>query len=214
MTVTNEIKKLENAFDRINEHFFEGKLHRPVIHFYPDRSRKAMGWMTVNKVWQDGETTEREINISANYADSNEMVYTTLMHEMVHLYCIENNIQDCSNNNYYHNRNFKKYGEKLGFVFDTKPSMYGWIEKTISEETRNFIATLEPIIVKYNTPKTLATKEQIEAEGNEEGNEEDPPKRKGSYKHVCPVCGAIARTTKNTVHLMCADCMVKMEVVD
>lgn len=210
MTVTNEIKKLENAFDRINEHFFEGKLHRPVIHFYPDRSKKAMGWMTIGKIWVDGQTAEREINISANYADSDEMVYTTLMHEMVHLYCIENNIKDTSNNNFYHNKNFKKIGEKLGLVFETKPETYGWIEKTINDETRNFIKTLEPIIVKVETSKALA---KVEEEDEEEENN-DPPKRKGSYKHVCPVCGAIARTTKNTVHLMCADCMVKMEIED
>lgn len=213
MTVTKEIEKLERAFDRINEHYYQNQLPKVVIHYYPDRSKKAYGWITINKTWTDGKESTHEINISANFADRSKYeVYATLMHEMVHLYCMENGIQDCSNNGYYHNQNFKMVGEAHGLKLE-KMGAYGWTTTTLNEEAKQFISSFDEIETIYKVPvKKIEITGTIG--GSDENGTEEKPKRKSSYKHVCPVCGAIARTSKADVHLVCGDCMEKMVIVD
>ena len=43
MTVTNEIKKLENAFKEFNVWFYNNELETPVIQFYADQKEKTYG---------------------------------------------------------------------------------------------------------------------------------------------------------------------------
>lgn len=200
MTVTKEIQKLEKAFDLFNRTFYDGRLPRPVIQFYADMKQRMNGFITVNKVWV-GKDEERtyELTICANVADRNIVdLYGTLLHEMAHLYDMENGIKDVSNNGYYHNKFFAETAEAHGLEV-RKEGRYGWCRTTPKEWTRAFIE-------KELAEDAMGMKYEI------------PPKRKSrtsnTYKHVCPVCGAIARTTKPSVRLVCMDCEVPMEIVE
>lgn len=199
MTVTNEIKKLENAFDIFNARFYNNELRKPVIQFYADTKEKSYGWITTDEVWDENGNRNREINICANFADRGMIdVYATLLHEMAHLYNIEHGIADVSGNGYYHNKNFKKTAEAHGLII-TKDSKYGWSNTSLDGEALRFVSAMlnDSLGMTYRMP-----------------HKEKKTKKQNSFKHVCPQCGAIARTSKDGVHLICGDCMVEMAQED
>lgn len=200
MTVTKEIEKLEKAFKEFNAWFYNNELETPVIQFYADPKEKTYGWITRHDVWnQYGEKT-KELNICANTADRDmDNIYATLLHEMAHLYNMKHGITDVSNNGYYHNKRFKETAEAHGLIIE-KDKKYGWNTSFLSLEAQRFVSdTLADlkITMSYKAP----TKEPKE-------------KKQNSFKHVCPKCGAIARTTKDSVHLICSDCMEVMVIED
>lgn len=62
---------------------------------------------TTQKVWASAKELYYELNLGAEYLDRPiENVLATLMHEMVHIYCMENKIKDTSNAGRYHNIRF------------------------------------------------------------------------------------------------------------
>ena len=80
---------------------------------------KAYGYITCNEVWTDTDRSYYEINITAEYLNRPiENVLATLQHEMVHLYCMVNGIQDTSKAGRYHNKNFKAEAEKRGLLIE------------------------------------------------------------------------------------------------
>jgi hypothetical protein len=116
------LAELHKAFDLYNDEFFEGKLPQVVITIQSQGKRNAYGWISVAKVWSDGAGAElHEINISAEHIGSrdNKMVdvLQTLLHEMIHLYALENDIQDVSRNGSYHNKKFKANAEAHGMEY-------------------------------------------------------------------------------------------------
>lgn len=200
MTVTSEIAKLEKAFEMLNGRFYDGELDKPVIQFYADQKEKTYGWITTHDVWnQYGEKT-KELNICANFADRDmNNIYATLLHEMAHLYDMKHGITDVSNNGYYHNKRFKATAEAHGLIIE-KDKKYGWNTSFLTLEAQDFIANALSDI-KLTMSYEIPAKEPKE-------------KKQNSFKHVCPKCGAIARTTKDSVHLICADCMEIMVIED
>lgn len=197
MTVTNDIKTLENAFDILNRQFYNGELPKPVIQFYADTKEKAYGWITRDDVWSANGTKAKEINICANFARRNMYnIYATLLHEMAHLYNLEHGIQDTTSNNYYHNKRFKETAEAHGLVIE-RDKKYGWSVTSLNDEARTVVDNLlnnTKLDMSYTLPpKGKKTK-----------------KKQNSFKHVCPTCGAIARTSKDGMHLICGDCMEPM----
>lgn len=108
------IDELETLFSKFNKAFFEGKLEKPVITVSPDHTRGAYGWCTGWKAWQDGtkEGGYYEINLCAEYLNRPfEETCGTLLHEMVHLQNLQDNVQDTSRSGSYHNRKFKETAE-------------------------------------------------------------------------------------------------------
>ena len=91
----------EKAFDVLNRVYFNAELPKVMITI---QSRpKAYGYITCNEVWTDTDRSYYEINITAEYLNRPiENVLATLQHEMVHLYCMVNGIQDTSKAGRYH----------------------------------------------------------------------------------------------------------------
>ena len=64
-----------------------------------------------------------------------KMWWATILHEMVHLYNIQHDIQDCSRGGTYHNKKFKAEAEKHMLRIE-KDKRYGW---TITHPTKELL---------------------------------------------------------------------------
>lgn len=129
--------QLEKMFRELNKHYFAGKLPEPIISL--KKTPSAYGHITCSKVWQAGGENKYEINISSATLDRPiEETASTLLHEMVHEYCMETGIKDTSNNGVYHNRRFKEQAEAHGLTVDHHEK-YGWTITSPSEELLDFI---------------------------------------------------------------------------
>ena len=129
--------QLEKMFRELNKHYFAGKLPEPIISL--KKTPSAYGHITCSKVWQAGGENKYEINISSATLDRPiEETASTLLHEMVHEYCMETGIKDTSNNGVYHNRRFKEQAEAHGLT-DDHHEKYGWTITSPSEELLDFI---------------------------------------------------------------------------
>lgn len=213
ITIEAITRELHKAFRLFNERFFENSLPIPAITIQSSSHNKlSMGWCTVHKVWGDkeGKTKMYEINISAEYLDLNFYeTMDTLMHEMVHLYNLTNNIQDCSRNGTYHNKHFKERAIKSGFMYESdKPDKkYGWSYAKLSPETKQIIGQMD-INQEVFTIGRKGSRFFEAVENGEEPSikEEEGEKKKKSFKWICPSCGIIVRSTKKDLFIKCGDC--------
>lgn len=86
--LSSDTYKLENAFHILNQNLFGGTL--PTVMITIQSSRSAYGHCTTQKVWASGGEMMYELNLGAEYLDRPiENVMATLVHEMVHIYCME-----------------------------------------------------------------------------------------------------------------------------
>ena len=126
-------------FDLFNGHFYDNELTRPAITVSPDGGRGAYGWCSINEIWNAGGEKYREINLCAEYLDRPIFeLAATLLHEMAHLYNLVHDIQDVSNNGYYHNMKFKATAEAHGLYIE-KHQKYGWTVTTLAPEAEAWI---------------------------------------------------------------------------
>ena len=194
------VKKTEELFDLFNQHFYDGELARPAITVSPDGGRGAYGWCSVQEVWKTEREMYREINICAEYLDRPMTeVCATMLHEMAHLYNLLHEVEDTSNNGYYHNMKFKATAEAHGLRIE-KHQKYGWTITTLAPEAEAWV-------------KETLGDEAINASRLPEGGagkEKGKKPKNRSIKYVCPECGAIIRATKE-VNVLCGDCDVPFE---
>ena len=191
---------LENAFDVLNSVYYENKLPKAVITI--QSKSKAYGYITSTKVWTDDNNSFYEINISAEYLNRPiEQVFATLQHEMVHLYCIINNIADTSKSGRYHNKNFKVEAEKRDLLIEY--AKYIGYSKTMPSD--KFIKTL----CKYG----FMDKSIEHHRCNSNSSPTLPKKKSSTRKYKCPVCGISVRATKE-VNLICGDCLNTLEHIE
>lgn len=191
------IDELETLFSKFNKAFFEGKLEKPVITVSPDHTRGAYGWCTGWKAWQDGtkEGGYYEINLCAEYLNRPfEETCGTLLHEMVHLQNLQDNVQDTSRSGSYHNRKFKETAEAHGLTVE-KGEKYGWHKTTLNPQAEAFVKSLGKSGFCLVRPRTNPLKGSRKGGGS------------SSRKYVCPCCGTIIRATKE-VHVLCGECEV------
>lgn len=211
------IEKLESLFSKFNTKFYKDELQNPVITVSPDTTSGAYGWCTSWKAWKHvGEEAEvnefdnsgqaeskepdgfYEINLCAEHLGRTfKEVCATLLHEMVHLWNLQNGVQDTSRGGTYHNKKFKAVAEEHGLVIDQHPK-YGWTLTTLNSEALQFIEQIDEQgfgIYRSKLPKIKAASSS------------------SSRKYVCPCCGTIIRATKE-VHVVCGDCSVEFEEGD
>ena len=210
ITIYTAIDELQRNFKKLNDIYFGGKLEKPVITILTDNKGGAYGWISINKVWSSKDKKYyREINLCAEYLNRPaELVITTLLHEMVHLYNIQNNIQDCSRAGTYHNKFFKDTAEKCGLTVE-RSEKYGYcitkpaaaLIEYVKENCRAGCFKLERMkTYRDGTPKTTTT--------GVDGKEKTVSRTKQSMrKYACPVCGLIIRASKDISNkLLCVDC--------
>ena len=200
---------LEKIFRTLNAYYFGNEIEEPVITI--QSTPKAYGHVTVGKTWTKGPNGElrRELNIGAGtLARPIENVVATMLHEMVHLKNLQDNIQDCSRGGAYHNKRFKELAEKvdLSVSHDTK---YGWTITEPTEALMEFILEQGWSEISMNRNEGL-TFTGIPVKGPSPGALTKTPGIKGnSRKLECPGCHNSVRATKK-VNIICADCMQMM----
>lgn len=196
-SIQTVVNQLEGLFDTFNEHFFNNELQKPVITVNPDVTKGAYGWCTSWKAWKRNEEDEGqyEINLCAEHLNRPfEQIAETLIHEMVHLLNLQNEVQDTSRSGMYHNKKFKEVAENHGLTVE-KDSKYGYCYTKLNKEALAFVSAMngEP----FEMYRTKMAKISVS-------------KGSSSRKYVCPCCGTIVRATKE-VRIICSDCGVEFQ---
>ena len=210
--------QLAHLFKIFNDRYFSGALTAPVIAVQTNGNNvRAMGWCTTKKIWKDKETNESyyEITICAEYLFRGvHAISSTLIHEMVHLYHLQNGVKDVTRQGRYHNKKFKERAEICGLSIEHDANI-GWSVSELSEEAKRFVDGLgmEKAIFSLTRKNPLISEqgEDNESDGGENGDGQERPKKRQSFiKYECPKCGLKARAARN-VNLKCGDCDVKLE---
>lgn len=113
---------------------------------------------------------------------------------MSHLYNLQHDIRDVSNNGYYHNMKFKATAEAHGLHIEKHPK-YGWTVTTLAPEAETWIISA--------LGDTGIHASRLQAIGGSKGGRKKSTNR--SIKYICPCCGTIIRATRE-VNVTCADC--------
>ncbi|MBQ8132964.1 MAG: SprT-like domain-containing protein [Clostridia bacterium] len=212
------IEKLEDLFVKFNDKFYGGQLQKPIITVSPDITKGAYGWCTSWKAWTDKEqktldelaalSAEEvealkkddgfyEINLCAEYLSRPfEQIAETLLHEMVHLYNLQEDVQDTSRGGTYHNKKYKDAAEAHGLTVE-KDKKYGWNKTKLNDDAKAYVDSLQDKkfqLYRKIIPVVSGTKKS----------------KQSSRKYVCPGCGCIIRATKE-VHVVCGDCEMVFE---
>lgn len=196
------IEKLEGLFQKFNEEFYNGELQKPIIVASQDITGGAYGYITTWKAWQNTDSEDTgyyEINICAEHLTRPfEEICSTLLHEMAHLYCLQNGIKDTSRGSSYHNKKFKVVGEAHGLTIE-QDEKYGWTITSLNAESKAVVDSLDEVgFTIHRTKMVIPEKEKAK-------------KKSSSRKYVCPDCGIIVRATKE-VRIICSDCDVELEL--
>lgn len=197
MKMGETITALEGIFDKLNGIYFEGKLPRPVITV--QTTPKAYGHCSTKKVWKSEGEAMYEINLGAEFINRpKEKTCCTLLHEMVHLYCVENEIADTCQKGRYHNKTFKAECEArdLNVEYD-RANGYAHTSPTDAFKAKLEEAGVD-LAVRFARIMPQAKKKAD---------------REKAHKYICPVCGQEVRTTAE-LSLICGHCEVVMERED
>ena len=193
------LMELDRIFDIFNEKFYNMKLSKPIINIATNgKKHNTLGWFTTQKVWKSlNGNSYYEITICAEFLhrDITE-ICSTLLHEMVHLYCEENDIKDVSRSGIYHNKNFRKVAESHGLTikYDEK---IGHSLSSLNEDTRTFVSRVVRLSVFTLTRNELASENSNPPAGE--------TKKSSTRKYYCPSCRTRIRATKE-VNVVCYDC--------
>ena len=199
-TISKATAFLEEAFNVLNRHYFNGELPKAIITI--QSSPRAYGHFTTYDAWKNKDKGFKEINIGAESLDRPlANTIATLIHEMVHLYCFVNDIKDTSRGNTYHNKRFKAEAEQRGLIIEYDKKIGHCITQP-SKELRSFIAK-----------QKWRNKLNIHRSGGVGADEPKGRTRTPSHtrKYVCGKCGNSVRATKD-VNIACLDCREQMIV--
>jgi hypothetical protein len=213
VTIQSAIDELQRMFKLLNSTYFNDELERPVITILSDSTSGAYGWISVNKVWSTkDEKWFREINLCAEYLNRPvELVITTLMHEMCHLYNIQQGVQDVSRVGTYHNKYFREVAETRGLIVEKDPKYGFCVTKPTPEFTELVKARCRAGCFKLERMKTYRDGTPKVTKTGSDGKEKTITRTKqSSRKYTCPECNVIVRATKE-VNIICGDCNVTFE---
>ncbi len=194
MKMSETIKILEDLFDKLNVLYFERKLDKPVITV--QSTPRAYGHCSTKKIWKGESESFYEINIGAEFINRPiKSTAATLLHEMVHLYCLENDIADTCQKGRYHNGKFRNECEArdLAVEYDTANG-YAY-----TSPTEAFVQKLKDAGVDMTIKfARVAPTKKVKSE------------RAVAHKYICPCCGQSFRTTA-ILNIKCGNCDVTME---
>lgn len=203
---------LEKLYDKLNEHFFDGQLDRPVITI--QSTPRAYGHYTLHDAWSIKGEGYKEINIGAGTLDRPiEYTVATMLHELCHQYGEEvEGVQTASRQGTYHNKEFKRIAEAHGLIC-TRSEKYGWSNTSaiLSDELLQWILDndIQEIKLTRHDPHGIRIPGGDSTASGETGYTPTATIRQHNFRYQCPCCNAIARSGK-PVRLICGDCLQPM----
>lgn len=219
-TISDINEALSNVFNLFNEHFYNGELPEPVLTAQTNmHSPRTAGWCTIHKVWKDERYGAKyyEITISSEFL-YRDAVYVcgVLLHEMVHLYCLEHGIKDTSRSDTYHNKRFKEVAEAHGLISEYSKQS-GWSITSPTDETVGLInRSVEPDAFYLTRLKHRTTDPNDDSPNEEESGDTDSEtdkKKSSTRRYICTKCDTIIRATR-IVNVICGDCNHIFELMD
>ena len=206
--MSRTVQMLETIYKTVNDDLFEGKL--PMCIITVQTTPGGYGHSSRSKIWNSANEDRYELNIDTETLSLPiEETLDTMIHEMIHLYCRENNIQETSRGGYYHNAKFKELaiGKHLQVEQTGK---YGW--NTVAKD--NVWLTeyaLSRGFDDFKISKRGATKV---ISGSATGikfptEDQEGPKQSSTRKYQCPKCKNSVRATKD-LFIICGDCEERM----
>lgn len=211
--MSRAVGQLEKIYNALNADKFGGALPLPIITVQSKPG--TFGHCSIAKVWRRKEDSTYELNIAAEVLSYPiEETLDTMLHEMVHLYCRENGIQEVSRGGKYHNGRFKAEAEKVGLTC-FKTEKYGWNTRPNDELVAyalekgwNEIRISRGGSIGFSTgPMGGPQHSEAEMVGAPGGK-----RPSSTRKLVCPKCGMSVRATRK-VNILCGDCMETMTEV-
>lgn len=207
---------LEKIYRFANADFFGNELGTVVITLKstPD----AYGHISIGERWTVNEDGKRELNISTSYLSRDIVeVVATLLHEMVHEYCLIHDIKDTSRGGSYHNKRFKEIAEeKVGLQIEYDKRI-GWSVTHATETVIDFCIRHDLTDIQMCDHSGLGRGFFGGGSSTTGGTPGAPgtkvKKPSSTRKYECPCCGCSVRATKS-VRIMCIDCQEEMQVVN
>lgn len=203
---------LKRIYEHLNKDFWNGEL--PDITLTIQQKEATYGHLTLSEVWVIENNGQHELNIAASGLKRPiENIVATIMHESVHIYCLQNVIKDTSNNHVYHNKKFKEVAELHGLLIE-RHEKYGYTLTTPSQKLIDYCREqkFEDLHLYRREEGQLIGKGLGGASGGDNGTGIEVPKRKSSTrKYICD-CGISVRASKE-VYIICGKCMAVMKEV-
>lgn len=202
--------ELYKAFSLFNAEFYDNFLPEPSITIQGKGNRKnTMGYCTIKKVWLDTINSKNKYEIAIIGEFLNRGMYpvlSTLLHEMVHLHSLVNDIKDVSRNGTYHNKKFKRIAEDHGLIIE-KAERIGWSVTTLTEETTYFIE-------KSNLNEEAFSLIRLDPSqlDDDESSNKKRISRSRKRKYICPMCGDSVIANKE-IYIICGNDKVQFEDV-
>jgi len=200
---------LVKIFKLINDEYFNNGLAVPTITI--QSTVGAYGHVTVNKVWHNNECATHELNLSADYMNRPiENIVATLIHEACHLYAMQENIKDTSNNGVYHNKHFKHIAEERGLMV-SRHEKYGWTITEPTEDTLNFCIDNGLQDIQIVRESNFSFDDLFGGKTGYTGNAPRIFKPSSTRKYICPCCKNSFRATKR-INVLCMDCNIPFAI--
>lgn len=208
-TIARAICLLEKMYRLFNDRCFDGRLRDCTITV--EKTKGAYGCYWVHPQYSvSGDKTHWKIALNPeHFSKPVEYVASVLLHEMCHHAAALDGVQDCSRGGTYHNKKFKVYAEKTGFLTVEHHDKYGWTDTKPNDALLLLCAEQEYPEFEITEKMTYSVPARDDKPKTPTATTERS--KSNSRKHVCPCCGAIARTTKD-IPLICGVCRVDMEM--
>lgn len=194
MDTKQQLSELYKAFEYFNKNIFRDVLPKVIIVLQTRGNKPAYGWITCGKVWkgtEENKIEKYEISISTEYIKrENIEILSTLIHEMVHLYNLENGIKDVSRQNRYHNKKFLQSALKFGMIEEGKHAKIGYLVK--ADPDNRFVKYM----VEHFDSIGFNSISRIDFEGKKTGTgKEESNSNQKKYVVLCEDCGTKATFT-------------------
>lgn len=210
VTIMSAVDELQRAFRGLNKLYFADELEKCIITIQTDSSRSAYAWISVAPVWCDKDKRSyREINIVAEWLDRDPCeVIASLLHEMCHLWNLQQGIQDCSRAGTYHNGAFRDCAETHGLHVE-RTDKYGWARTSPTQALRDWVKqNCRAGCFRYRRQATYRNGKPKTTVTGADGSPQTTSRAKTNVRRYhCPNCDMVVRASRDlTGKLMCVDC--------
>lgn len=197
------ITALETAYYELNEILFDNSLPDVCItiqHAKKKKNSTILGWFSTQYIWtREKENEMFELNITSECLNQTYIdILGTLVHEMVHVYCHFNNIEDCRGKK--HTTEFKEEAEKVGLVVERHKSV-GWGITSVGLELRDKLINLN------------IDEDDFNIICNEIVIEKEPTEKKPKPVFVCPGCQEKIKSKNLELAIKCVKCNQQFELI-